>query len=183
MRVEIPTSTTTSAIASTAFHPRGTGCERIIVSVRRNGATTRIPIASPAHQTDQAPQNSLASMASETSSVVAPTVALMMRGSQRGEEHDRERVTETVQLGAESHAQQQGGGRQRGERVPDRRHGGRHPRVVLIGRLTANAAIATPGHRRRPRRRNPTSAIPVGGQSGVMFSPTRASRRLSWAAR
>jgi len=50
---------------------------------------------------------------------------------------------------------------------------------VLIGRLTANAPIATPGQSRRPQRRKPASAIPVGGHSGVMFSPTSASRRLS----
>ena len=55
--------------------------------------------------------------------------------------------------------------------------------VALIVRLTANAAIATPGHSRLPRRRNPTSAIPVGGHNGVMFSPTSASWRLSCAAR
>jgi hypothetical protein len=48
--------------------------------------------------------------------------------------------------------------------------------TFVIGRLTRNAAMATPGHRRRPYRRNATSARPVGGHNGVMLSSTTASR-------
>jgi hypothetical protein len=54
--------------------------------------------------------------------------------------------------------------------------------LVLIGRLTAKAASATPGHTDLPNKMNATTAMPVGGQNGVMFLPTSASRRPSSAA-
>ena len=53
---------------------------------------------------------------------------------------------------------------------------------VLIGRLTTNAARATPGHTDLPRRRNAATAMPVGGQNGVMFLPTSESRSPNLAA-
>jgi hypothetical protein len=54
--------------------------------------------------------------------------------------------------------------------------------LVLIGRLTAKAASATPGHTDLPNKMNATTAMPVGGQNGVMFLPTSASRRPTFAA-
>jgi hypothetical protein len=54
--------------------------------------------------------------------------------------------------------------------------------LVLIGRLTTKAARATPGHTDLPNTRNATTAMPVGGQNGVIFLPTSASRRPSLAA-
>jgi hypothetical protein len=54
--------------------------------------------------------------------------------------------------------------------------------VLLSGRLTRSAATAIPGQRRRPYRRKATTAIPVGGQRGVMLSATSAIRRLARAA-
>ena len=53
---------------------------------------------------------------------------------------------------------------------------------VLMGRLTAKAASAMPGHTRHPKRRNATTAMPVGGQSGVTFLSTSASRNPRMAA-
>ena len=52
----------------------------------------------------------------------------------------------------------------------------------VIGRLTARAPIAMPGHHRVPKSSSTATAIPVGGQSGVMFSSTSARRRLKKAA-
>jgi hypothetical protein len=44
----------------------------------RNGATARIPIASPVHHTTHAPASSSVPIAPEATSVVAPTVALIV---------------------------------------------------------------------------------------------------------
>ena len=179
---EMPITAATSAAASTSFHPLGTGCSRIVVMVRRNGATTRIPIASPAHHTDQAPRNSLPSITPEASNVVAPIVALisMLASAARN----------TIASASRSRSSW-GRNPTRSSRMAAASGASVFPAAVvaaangvaLIVRLTANAAIATPGHSRLPRRRNPTSAIPVGGHNGVMFSPTSASWRLSCAAR
>jgi hypothetical protein len=54
--------------------------------------------------------------------------------------------------------------------------------VSLMGALTTNAAARMAGHIRGPRRRKATTAIPVGGQTGVTFLSTSATRRLSSAA-
>ncbi len=54
--------------------------------------------------------------------------------------------------------------------------------VSLIGRLTVNAAIAIAGHSLRPKRRSPTTAMPDGGQRGVILRSISASFRLSSAA-
>ena len=43
----------------------------------------------------------------------------------------------------------------------------------LIGRFTAKAATATPGHNDRPKSRKAATAIPVGGHSGVTLRSTR----------
>jgi hypothetical protein len=42
----------------------------------------------------------------------------------------------------------------------------------LIGRFTAKAATATPGHNDRPTSRNAATAMPVGGHSGVTLRST-----------
>ena len=54
--------------------------------------------------------------------------------------------------------------------------------VFASDQATAKAARATPGHTDLPNTRKATTAMPVGGQNGVMFFPTSASRRPSLAA-
>ena len=146
----------------------------------RNGATTRIPIASPVHHTVHALQKPPAGMPDDITKAALPIVALivMLSSAPRPTSATTSRTrsiccrkptrssSQAATIGASVFP------------AAVRTAAGR----FVIGRLTRSAAIATPGHRRRPYRRNATSARPVGGHSGVMLRSTIASRRPSLAA-
>ena len=149
--------------------------------LRRNGATRRTPIASPAHQTAQVEGKLLIGIAPESVNTEVPMVALMViptnaprttmamasriRSSCRRKPARRRSSLETSGASVLPHAM---------AAAPS----GDGP----SGRLTANAAIAMAGHIRRPRVRNVTRAIPVGGQIGVTWPWIRARFRLRCAA-
>ena len=162
------------------FQPRGIGCSRIVVSVSRTGATTRIPIASPAHHTDQAPRYSSPTIAPDAKRAVVPTVALIVVLANAA--ITIEPVPEPIELRPEPETVQHRDRGDRRRRVPRRSDERREDRF----------ADRDVDHERRDRDAGPETAPeeeqtdacdPSGGHSGVMFSPTRASSRLSRAAR
>ena len=150
-------------------------------SQSRNGAKIRTPIASPAHHTDHAAGKRSLAIAPERTSVPAPIVALipMLRSAASATSRTTSRIRSIERwkpLPSRSQAPTSGAA------VFPTAVAAAASALALIGRFTRNAAIAIAGHRRFPRRRNATSAIPVGGQSGVMLWPIRAKRRLNRAA-
>jgi hypothetical protein len=148
---------------------------------RRNGATTRTPMASPVHQTAHPAANLLAGMAPETTNVPAPIEALisMLRSAARktmakascSRSISLRKPTLTRRVAATIGASV----------LPVAVAAAASP-FVLMGRLTARAASATPGHTRHPKMRNATTAMPVGGHSGVTFLSINASRNPRVAA-
>ena len=120
---EMPIIAATSAAASTSFHLG----DRVLAD-RRDGEEERrdheVPIASPAHHTDQAPRNSLPSITPEASNVVAPIVALisMLAGAARS----------TI-------ARRRGAGRAGGGTPPTEQGGGRQGASVFPAAVVAAA--------------------------------------------
>jgi hypothetical protein len=149
--------------------------------VSRKGANTRTPIASPAHHTDQAESRSSDAIEPVATRTPTPIVALIVML--------RSAPTNTSAIASRRRSS---AGRKpiRASRVAATSGASVLPVAVtaaaagdeVIGKLTRNAPIATPGHSREPKIRNEASAMPVGGHSGVMFCSTRATRRLSRAA-
>jgi hypothetical protein len=138
-------------------------------------------MASPAHHTAQEPGSSAAASAPDATRTPVPTEALMvmlskaptktMAVASRKRSICRWKPTLASRVAAT-----------RGASVLPTAVAAAGRALVLIGRLTRKAASKTPGHTDLPSRRNAATAMPVGGQNGVMLSPTNASRRPSLAA-
>ena len=175
----MPTSrSVSSALAS---HPNRRSPKRGGISVNSIGATSRTPIASPAHQTAQVGAKPVIGTVPDKTDTALPTVALIVipisaasttssvasriRSSWRWKPARRSSSVETNGASVLPHAIRA---------APS----GDGPR----GRLTANAARAMAGHMRRPSVRKVTRAMPVGGQIGVTWPWTRARFRLNRAA-
>ncbi|CAM5484393.1 hypothetical protein SAURM35S_06332 [Streptomyces aurantiogriseus] len=159
----VPPSRAAASAQRRTDTPRG---HRAVRRASRNGATTRTPIASPVHHTDQVGQKSWAVSAPEATSTPVPTVAL---------------ITMPIRAPRKTSARASRS-RSRAVRNPTRRrrrqaHTGATvlPTVMAsTGRIdgpsvtfTRNAPSATAGQARRPHSSRTTSAMPVGGQNGV----------------
>ncbi len=136
-------------------------------------------MASPAHHTDHAGMTSSRGMLPERTRAAVPTVALSMVLT--GAATTMATASRTRSISVRN--------RNRESRVAATRGAIVFPAAVAaaagrgsMGAFTRKAARATPGHILRPNTRNATTAMPAGGHSGVTFSLTRASRRLSRAA-
>ena len=137
----------------------------------RNGATVRTPIASPVHHTVQALTRLSELIAPETTSVPAPIVALMsmlaraprktIANASCRRSSCRRKPTLARSMAAT-----------KGASVLPAAVTAAASGPSLIGRFTAKAATAIPGHNDRPNSRNAATAIPVGGHSGVTFCST-----------
>jgi hypothetical protein len=151
--------------------------------VRMAGATISAPIASPSHQSNHSAPNRSHGCTPARQRVETPTVALTM-------------VQRTAPI---SRSARTSGTRRR----PSSNRGSRRSahtattlsRVLPVARmsavhsgasvpaLTANAPTHTAGQKRRPPRSSAASAMPVGGQTVVTCSATKATRKPSCAAR
>ena len=148
-------------------------------SISRNGATTRTPIASPAHHTDHVGRKPLPWMAPDASNADEPIVALtsvLTSAAIRMDNASRNVVIASRKPTAFSRRHATSGASVLPTAISAAAHSG--PPIVA---LTANAAIATAGHIWGPNVRNATTAMPVGGQNGVTLAPTSESLRLSRA--
>ena len=146
----------------------------------RNGAKTNTPIASPVHHTDHAGQKPPTEISLDSDEGRRADRRTDRHAEQRAEEHERHDVADPIERLMEVDPLQQPRGRERRENVAAAVTAAAAD--VDIGRFTKNAAIATPGQHRRPYRRNATTAMPVGGHSGVTLCWIKASRRLKRAA-
>jgi hypothetical protein len=182
--------TTTSIAASSALrcHERKGGSCGGSLRLRRKGANTRMPIASPVHQINQVTQRSFEEIWPAISSVAAPIEALTSMLSSAARKTiataSRSRSSSSLNPTRSRSVAARSGARVFPPAIA-RDASGSTP----IETFTANAANATPGQTRRPKMRKATKAMPVGGQKGVTpvtkasRSPRRAATKYATATR
>ncbi|OKJ84813.1 hypothetical protein AMK32_12605 [Streptomyces sp. CB01883] len=162
---------TTSSPASTHRDVRTFLGHRAELSTSSTGVTTRTPMASPVHHTDQVGQKPAVLSAPETSRVVVPVVALtsipVNAPRKIRPRTSRSRSSSLRNPARRSNRQEQTGARVF-PAVIARTAGSDGPRPMLA----RNAPSATPGHTRLPRSSRLATAIPLGGHSGVTWLRT-----------
>jgi hypothetical protein len=138
-------------------------------------------MASPVHHTAQAAGNLLAAMAPESTNVPVPMEALisMLRSAAR-KTIAKASCSRSISLRKPTLTRRSAA--TIGASVLPAAVAAAASPFVLMGRLTARAASATPGHTPHPKIRSATTAMPVGGHSGVTFRSINASRNPRTAA-
>ena len=173
---------TNSATASARRGHDAGSCRRNSTMLRRKGATTRTPIASPVHHTAQAEAKLVRGMASDSTSVPAPIVALISMLNSAATTMAMASLSRSISF--RKPIANNSSTATKGATVLPAAVAAAASSEDVIVTLTRNAPRATPGQILRPMRRNATTAMPVGGHSGVTFfsisakrSPSRATRK------
>jgi len=169
------------AVNSAGLGQQNSRDDRLGRRLSRNSATTRTPIASPAHHTAQVGQKSRPGIAPDKSSTEVPMVALIVI-TQRAAIRMRAMASRRRSSSSRKSTHLSSSAATNGASVLPAAITAAPTGDGPIGRLTAKAAMPIAGQARRPRTSNATSAIPVEGQIGVTWPRTSARFRLSFAA-